>query len=70
MTMAVRIAELPTIDQITKDSLIIVQDGEATKKVTIQQLKDGLGASKAEETLNALGLSVDSEGYIVQEVED
>lgn len=68
--MSVRIAELPTIDQISKDDYIIVQDSEATKKSTMQKLKDSLGASKAEETLNALGLSVDDEGYIVQEVEE
>lgn len=66
--MGVRIAELPSSKGISKTDLIIVQDNEATKQGTIQQLDDSLGVSKLREEFEALGLSVDEEGYIVQEV--
>lgn len=68
--MGVRIAELPTSKGISKTDLIIVQDNEATKQGTIQQLDDSLGVSKLKEEFEALGLSVDEEGYIVQEVQE
>lgn len=68
--MGVRIAELPSSKGISKTDLIIVQDSEATKQSTIQQLDDSLGVSKLREEFNALGLSVDEEGYIVQEVQE
>lgn len=66
--MGVRIAELPSSEGISKTDLIIVQDNEATKQGTIQQLDDSLGVSRLREEFEALGLSVDEEGYIVQEV--
>lgn len=68
--MGVRIAELPSSKGISKTDLIIVQDNEATKQGTIQQLDDSLGVSKLKEEFEALGLSVDEEGYIVQEVQE
>lgn len=68
--MGVRIAELPSSKGISKTDLIIVQDNEATKQGTIQQLDDFLGVSKLREQFEALGLSVDEEGYIVQEVQE
>nr|DAF67234.1 MAG TPA: hypothetical protein [Caudoviricetes sp.] len=68
--MGVRIAELPSSEGISKTDLIIVQDNEATKQGTIQQLDDSLGVSKLKEEFEALGLSVDEEGYIVQEVQE
>lgn len=68
--MGVRIAELPSSEGISKTDLIIVQDNEATKQGTIQQLYDSLGVSKIKEEFEALGLSVDEEGYIVQEVQE
>lgn len=68
--MGVRIAELPSSDGISKTDLIIVQDNEATKQGTIQQLDDSLGVSRIIEEFEALGLSVDEEGYIVQEVQE
>lgn len=68
--MGVRIAELPSSKGISKTDLIIVQDNEATKQGTIQQLDDSLGVSKLREEFEALGLSVDEEGYIVQEVQE
>lgn len=68
--MGVRIAEMPSSEGISKTDLIIVQDNEATKQGTIQQLDDSLGVSKLREEFEALGLSVDEEGYIVQEVQE
>lgn len=68
--MGVRIAELPSSEGISKTDLIIVQDNEATKQGTIQQLDDSLGISRIIEEFEALGLSVDEEGYIVQEVQE
>lgn len=68
--MGVRIAELPSSKGISKTDLIIVQDNEATKQGTVQQLDDSLGVSKHKEEFEALGLSVDEEGYIVQEVQE
>ena len=68
--MGVRIAELPSSKGISKTDLIIVQDNEATKQGTIQQLDDSLGVSRLREEFEALRLSVDEEGYIVQEVQE
>ena len=68
--MGVRIAELPSSEGISKTDLIIVQDNEATKQGTIKQLDDSLGVSRLREEFEALGLSVDEEGYIVQEVQE
>lgn len=68
--MGVRIAELPSSKGISKTDLIIVQDNEATKQGTIQQLDDSLGVSRLREEFETLGLSVDEEGYIVQEVQE
>lgn len=68
--MGVRIAELPSSEGISKTDLIIVQDNEATKQGTIQQLDDSLGVSRLREEFEALGLTVDEEGYIVQEVQE
>lgn len=68
--MGVRISELPSSEGISKTDLIIVQDNEATKQGTIQQLDDSLGVSRIIEEFEALGLSVDEEGYIVQEVQE
>ena len=63
-------SELPSSEGISKTDLIIVQDNEATKQGTIQQLDDSLGVSRLIEEFEALGLSVDEEGYIVQEVQE
>lgn len=68
--MGVSIAELPSSEGISKTDLIIVQDNEATKQGTIQQLDDSLGVSRIIEEFEALGLYVDEEGYIVQEVQE
>lgn len=68
--MGVRIAELPSSKGISKTDLIIVQDNESTKQGTIQQLDDSLGVSRLKEEFEALGFSVNEEGYIVQEVQE
>lgn len=68
--MGVRIQELPETTVINKEDLLIVEDGQGTKKGTVQQLDDSLGVSKLKEEFEALGLSVDEEGYIVQEVQE
>ena len=68
--MGVRIQELPETTGINKEDLLIVEDGQGTKKGTVQQLDDSLGVSSLREEFEALGLSVDEEGYIVQEVQE
>lgn len=61
---------MPSSSGIKKEDLLIVEDEESTKKCTIQQLDNALGISALKQKFDALGLSVDEEGYIVQEVED
>lgn len=68
--MGVRIQELPETTGINKEDLLIVEDGQGTKKGTVQQLDDSLGVSRIRKEFEALGLSVDEEGYIVQEVQE
>lgn len=68
--MGVRIQELPETTGINKEDVFIVEDGQGTKKGTVQQLDDSLGVSMLRKEFEALGLSVDEEGYIVQEVQE
>lgn len=68
--MGVRIQELPETTGINKEDVLIVEDGQGTKKGTVQQLDEALGVSRLIEEFEALGLSVDEEGYIVQEVQE
>ena len=68
--MGVRIQELPETTGIKKEDVLIVEDGQGTKKGTVKQLDETLGVSKLKENLVNLGLSVDEEGYIVQEVQE
>lgn len=68
--MGVRIQELTETTGINKEDLLIVEDGQGTKKGTVQQLDDSLGVSRLRKEFEALGLSVDEEGYIVQEVQE
>lgn len=68
--MGVRIQELPEATGINKEDLLIVEDGQGTKKGTVQQLDESLGVSTLRKEFEALGLSVDEEGYIVQEVQE
>lgn len=68
--MGVRIQELPETTGINKEDLLIVEDGQGTKKGTVQQLDEALGVSQLKEEFESFGLSVDEEGYIVQEVQE
>ena len=68
--MGVRIQELPETTGIKKEDVLIVEDGQGTKKGTVNQLDEALGVSQLKEEFEALGLSVDEEGYIVQEVQE
>ena len=68
--MGVRIQELPETTVINKEDVLIVEDGQGTKKGTVQQFDEALGVSQLKEEFEALGLSVDEEGYIVQEVQE
>ena len=68
--MGIGIDDLPSVEQASKNDLIIVQDTKATKKCTIGQLDAALGISELKQRFDSLGLSVDEEGYIVQEVEN
>lgn len=47
--MGVRIQELPETTGINKEDLLIVEDGQGTKKGTVQQLDEALGVSQLKE---------------------
>lgn len=49
--MGVRIQELPETTGINKEDLLIVEDGQGTKKGTVQQLDEALGVSQLKEEL-------------------
>lgn len=51
--MGVRIQELPETTGINKEDLLIVEDGQGTKKGTVQQLDDSLGVSRLIEEFEA-----------------
>lgn len=51
--MGVRIQELPETTGINKEDLLIVEDGQGTKKGTVQQLDDSLGVSRLREEYQA-----------------
>lgn len=61
---------MPSSNGIKKEDLLIVEDEESTKKGTIQQLDTALGISALKREFDSLGLSIDENGYIVQEVEN
>lgn len=50
--MGVRIQELPATSGIKKEDVLIVEDGQGTKKGTVQQLDETLGVSQLKEDLN------------------
>ena len=52
--MGVRIQELPETTGINKEDLLIVEDGQGTKKGTVQQLDEALGVSQLKEDLSYL----------------
>lgn len=49
--MGVRIQELPETTGINKEDVFIVEDGQGTKKGTVQQLDESLGVSQLKEDL-------------------
>lgn len=49
--MGVRIQELPATSGIKKEDVLIVEDGQGTKKGTVQQLDETLGVSQLKEEL-------------------
>lgn len=49
--MGVRIQELPETTGINKEDVLIVEDGQGTKKGTVQQLDEALGVSQIKEDL-------------------
>lgn len=49
--MGVRIQELPEATGINKKDLLIVEDGQGTKKGTVQQLDEALGVSQLKEDM-------------------
>lgn len=61
---------MPSSNGIKKEDLLIVEDEESTKKCTVQQLDMALGISELKQKFDSLGLSIDENGYIVQEVEN
>lgn len=52
--MGVRIQELPETTGINKEDLLIVEDGQGTKKGTVQQLDEALGVSQLKEDLSEI----------------
>lgn len=52
--MGVRIQELPATSGIKKEDVLIVEDGQGTKKGTVQQLDETLGVSQLKEDLGEL----------------
>lgn len=50
--MGVRIQELPETTGIKKEDVLIVEDGQGTKKGTVQQLDETLGVSQLKEDLS------------------
>lgn len=56
--MGVRIQELPETTGINKEDLLIVEDGQGTKKGTVQQLDESLGVSQLKEDLVEQGKNI------------
>lgn len=70
--MGVRIQELPETTGINKEDVLIVEDGQGTKKGTVQQLDEALGVSQLKEdldTLNQGGLNL-KEDFIGRQVDN
>ena len=61
--MGVRIQELPETTGINKEDVLIVEDGQGTKKGTVQQLDEALGVSQLKEDLTEI-----SEAFFEQTV--
>lgn len=64
--MGVRIQELPETTGIKKEDVLIVEDGQGTKKGTVQQLDEALGVSQLKEDLvNLISIEIiNEENYV------
>lgn len=58
--MGVRIQELPETTGIKKEDVLIVEDGQGTKKGTVQQLDETLGVSQLKEDLDGIRKKYDN----------
>ena len=58
--MGVRIQELPETTGIKKEDVLIVEDGQGTKKGTVQQLDEALGVSQLKEDLTNYDKSINN----------
>ena len=59
--MGVRIQELPATSGIKKEDVLIVEDGQGTKKGTVQQLDETLGVSQLKEDIANIGNPTDEQ---------
>nr|UVN03853.1 MAG: GDSL-like lipase/acylhydrolase [Bacteriophage sp.] len=64
--MGVRIQELPETTGINKKDVLIVEDGQGTKKGTVQQLDEALGVSQLKEDLANINKLVISKSFSEQ----
>ena len=64
--MGVRIQELPETTGINKEDVLIVEDGQGTKKGTVQQLDEALGVSQLKEDIVNLKKEIDGLKLIVK----
>lgn len=64
--MGVRIQELPETTGIKKEDVLIVEDGQGTKKGTVQQLDETLGVSQLKEDLANQKKEIDNLKLIVK----
>ena len=65
--MGVRIQELPETTGIKKEDVLIVEDGQGTKKGTVQQLDEALGVSQLKEDLSKLENKI-SDGFSLMSI--
>lgn len=65
--MGVRIQELPETTGIKKEDVLIVEDGQGTKKGTVQQLDEALGVSQLKEDLANLNVYVE-DSYLIDKL--
>lgn len=68
--MGVRIQELPETTGINKEDLLIVEDGQGTKKGTVQQLDEALGVSQLKEDLVNQKKEIDNSKKVINELND
>lgn len=69
--MGVRISELPETTGINKEDVLIVEDGQGTKKGTVQQLDESLGVSQLKEDLgDKSNLNTDNKTNVVNAINE